>query len=114
MAPGELYFADIALAGRRPVIIVSRENLNRGRYAVIVPITSSNFAFRGARPNCVAFRAGQFGLNVDCVAQCEGITSTDIDSIDSTHGPIGVLDDATFREVVRAIGFVIGSDCEPK
>jgi mRNA-degrading endonuclease toxin of MazEF toxin-antitoxin module len=114
MAPGEVYFADLDVSGRRPVIVVSRENLNRGRYAVIVPLTSSNYPHRRSRPTCVPFPAGRFGLTVDCVAQCESIATIEIDQIDSSSGPVGVLDDATFREVVRAIGFVIGSDCEPE
>lgn len=28
-------------------------------------------------------------------------------------GPIGVLDEVALREVIKAIGYVIESDCEP-
>ena len=31
--PGEIYVADFAEAGPHPVIVFSREELNRGRYA---------------------------------------------------------------------------------
>ena len=34
-------------------------------------------AVRGTLPNCVPFRAGQFGFTSDCVAQCENILSLD-------------------------------------
>jgi mRNA-degrading endonuclease toxin of MazEF toxin-antitoxin module len=34
---GEFYFADVAGSGRRPVIVVSRDALNRGGYVVVVP-----------------------------------------------------------------------------
>ena len=44
--PGEIYMADFGPAGSRPVIVVSRENLNRGRYALVVPCTSSRFSVR--------------------------------------------------------------------
>ena len=34
--PGEIYDADFDQAGPHPVIVVSREDLNRGRYALVV------------------------------------------------------------------------------
>ena len=37
--PGEIYAADFPLAGRHPVIVVSREDLNRGSYALVVGIS---------------------------------------------------------------------------
>lgn len=39
--PGEIYYADLLDAGRRPVLVVSRELLNRGNYAVIVVFTTA-------------------------------------------------------------------------
>jgi len=33
--PGEIYMADFGEAGPHPVIILSREDLNRGRYALL-------------------------------------------------------------------------------
>ena len=33
--PGEIYEADVR-TGRRPVIVVSREDVNRGNYALVV------------------------------------------------------------------------------
>jgi mRNA-degrading endonuclease toxin of MazEF toxin-antitoxin module len=44
--PGEIYMADFAEAGPHPVIILSREDLNRGRYALAVVCTSARFAIR--------------------------------------------------------------------
>jgi mRNA-degrading endonuclease toxin of MazEF toxin-antitoxin module len=35
--PGEIYMADFGPAGPHPVIVTSRETLNRGRYALVVP-----------------------------------------------------------------------------
>lgn len=114
MEPGEVYFAEVGNSGPRPVIVVSRENLNRGGYVVVVPMTTSHFEHRRSRRNCVPFFAGQFGLTADCVAQCEGVSAIEISRLDSASGPLGVLDEAAFREVVRAIGYVIGSECEPE
>ena len=111
--PGEIYTADFPDAGPHPVIIVSREELNRGHYALAVVCTSARFALRSRLPNCVPFRAGQFGFTVDCVAQCENLLSIDRKQLDLEDGPIGVLDERTLRDLIKAIGYVIESDCEP-
>jgi mRNA-degrading endonuclease toxin of MazEF toxin-antitoxin module len=64
-------------------------------------------------PNCAPFRAGDFGLTADCVAQCENVLSVDKTQLDLVAGPIGQLDDVALRDVIKAIGYVIESDCEP-
>jgi mRNA-degrading endonuclease toxin of MazEF toxin-antitoxin module len=111
--PGEIYMADFGQAGPHPVIVVSREDLNRGNYALVVVCTSARFAVRSQLPNCVPFRAGEFGLTADCVAQCENMLSIDKSQLDLVTGPIGVLGDVALRDVIKAIGYVIESDCEP-
>ncbi|HEV3256651.1 MAG TPA: type II toxin-antitoxin system PemK/MazF family toxin [Gemmataceae bacterium] len=111
--PGEIYPADFGPAGPHPVIVVSRDDLNRGRYALVVVCTSARFAVRSQLPNCVPFRAGDFGFTLDCVAQCENILSIEKAQLDLATGPIGVLDDAALRDVIKAIGYVMESDCEP-
>jgi mRNA-degrading endonuclease toxin of MazEF toxin-antitoxin module len=64
--------------------------------------------------SCVPFHAGQFGFTADCVAQCENILSIDKRQLDRAGaGRIGMLDEMAWREVVKAIGNVVGSDCEP-
>lgn len=105
--------ADFPEAGPHPVIVVSREDLNRGRYALVVVCTSSRFAVRSKLPNCVPFHAGQFGFRVDCVAQCENMLAIDRNQLDLEAGPIGVLDERALRDIVKAVGYVIDSDCEP-
>jgi mRNA-degrading endonuclease toxin of MazEF toxin-antitoxin module len=111
--PGEIYVADLPEAGPHPIIIVSRVDLNRGYYALGVICTSARFPTRSKLPSCVPFRAGQFGFTVDCVAQCENILSIEKMQLDLDSGPIGILDETALRDVVKAIGYVIGSDCEP-
>src|SRR5688500_18527398 len=105
--------ADFDQAGPHPVIVVSREELNRGRYALVVVGTSTRFAVRNKLPNCVPFRAGDFGFTADCVAQCENILSIDKTQLGLAGGAIGVLNDMALRDVIKAIGYVIDSDCEP-
>ena len=113
MEPGEIYIADFPEAGPHPVIVVSREDLNRGHYALVVVCTSSRFAVRSRLPSCVPFEAGRFGFTANCVAQCENILSIDKRQLDLDAGPIGVLDERALRKVVKAIGYVLESDCEP-
>ncbi len=111
--PGQVYMADFAEAGPHPVIILSREELNRGRYALVVVCTSARFSVRSKLPNCVPFRAGEFGFTTDCVAQCENLLSIDMAQLDLSTGPVGALDEVAFRDVIKAIGYVMQSDCEP-
>jgi mRNA-degrading endonuclease toxin of MazEF toxin-antitoxin module len=79
-----------------------------------VIITSARFDARSRLPNCVPIRAGSFGLAKDCVAQAETIFSIRKALLDLDDGPIGSLDDETFRDLIRAIGHVLRSDCEPE
>ena len=111
--PGEIYLADTD-AGKRPAVIVSREELNRGRWVVAVLITSAHFAVRSTLPHCVPFRAGEFGLTKDCVAQAETITYLAISDLDIDAGVLGVLDATRMRDMIRSVGNIMGSDCEPE
>jgi len=43
---------------------------------------------------------------------CENLLSIDLSQLDLSDGPLGMLDD-TFRDVIKAIGYVMDSDCEP-
>lgn len=111
MLPGEIYYAEVPGVGRRPVIVVSRETLNRGNKVVAVLVTSQRFATRSQFANCVPFRAGEFGFTTDCVAQGETVQPIEMQDIDPDL--IDVLDDEKLREVIRAVGDVMDADCEP-
>jgi mRNA-degrading endonuclease toxin of MazEF toxin-antitoxin module len=113
IVPGEVYVADFDQAGPHPVIVLSREILNRGRYVLVVFCTSARFSIRSSLPNCVPFRAGQFGFTTDCVAQCDNLASIEKSDLDLDGGPVGVLDELAMRDVIKAVGYVIESDCEP-
>ena len=79
----------------------------------MVLCTTQRFALRSTLPNCVPFQAGDFGMPQTCVAQCEAIYAFDHAEIDFAAGMIGQLDDVRLRDVIRAIGHVMDSDCEP-
>ena len=95
------------------MIVVSQDLFNKGRTVTVIPCTSQKFQIRKNLPNCVPFAAGQFGLPQDCVAQGEGIATIDQARLDVAGGPIGKLDDATFRTIIKAIALVLDADCEP-
>jgi mRNA-degrading endonuclease toxin of MazEF toxin-antitoxin module len=110
--PGEVYLASTD-AGNREVVVVSREELNRGNWVVAILVTSVRYALRSTLPHCVPFQAGEFGLEKDCVAQAETISSIAIADLDLDQGTLGVLDELRMRAPIKAIGNVIVSDCEP-
>lgn len=112
LRPGEIYLADTE-SGKRPAVIVSREELNRGRWIVAVLLTSAHFDIRSDSSHFVPFRSGEFGLSKDCVAQAETITYLASTDLDLDAGVIGVLDESRMRDLVRAVGNMMGSDCEP-
>lgn len=68
LEPGDVYLADLFEGGTRPVIVVSREVLNRGTLSLAVPVTSSRVAERRRYVNYVFLQAGTGGLRADSVA----------------------------------------------
>jgi len=112
--PGEIYWAFVEGGDRRPIIVVSREELNRGNYVVAVPLTSARLDLRRSLPNGVAFSAGEHGLTKDCVAQAEAITLLELSDLDLQTGCLGALDSQTSRRLIQAIGYVLAAACEPE
>jgi mRNA-degrading endonuclease toxin of MazEF toxin-antitoxin module len=108
--PGEIYLADFEEMESHPVVVVSREELNRGNWVAAVLITSQRFEERSKQPHCVPFRAGEFGLSKDCVAQGESLFSIRRKEL-GEH--LGSLDEERWRDLVKALGNMMGSDCEP-
>lgn len=108
--PGEIYWASLDV-GRHKVLVVSREDLNRGDKILVALITSQKFAPRSQLPNCVPLYAGTFGMTTNCVVQCENVFPAFVSDLDAS--PDAVLDETTLRDVIRAIGNVLDADCEP-
>jgi mRNA-degrading endonuclease toxin of MazEF toxin-antitoxin module len=102
--PGEIYSARPEEIDDHKVIVVSREELNRGNAVVAVLETSARFEIRSQLPNNVVFRPGEFGFTKACVAQGESVSRIPTDVLDLESGPVGQLDDERMRQLVRAIG----------
>lgn len=109
---GDIYWYDNKKTDAHPLVVLSRRELNRGQQLVGALLTSADFDYRSTLPNCVPFRAGDFGLTKDCVLQGESVFSARVAHLD-LDDPIGRIDEETMRDVIRAIGDVFDADCEP-
>lgn len=113
VSQGTLYWAWIG-GNRHPIVIVSRDNLNHGDYIVTIPFSTKRIEYRRGLANCVFFDSGDFGLPYDCVAMTEAIGQMTKSDIDFDTGPMGVIDPEVMRELIKAVGYTIDSDCEPR
>lgn len=114
LSPGEIYWALDGSGGRHPFVVVSREELNRGKYFLAVPFTSARYERRKDQPSCVPFDRGEFGLTKQCVAQADALTQLRRTDLDDPPEQIGILSPDAQRELIKAIGYSIAAVCEPE
>lgn len=107
MRRGEIYdaFLDPTLgseqAGRRPVIIVSRDAINSASTVVIaVPCTTLRTG-RSVYPSQAVLRAGEGGLTVDSVAQCEQIRALSKERLKGRRGSLSPQALGTIEQALR-------------
>ena len=91
-------------AGRRPVLVISREQINQLLPVVnVIPLTSRKSASRVIYPNEVLLPAGVAGLRVDSIALCYQLRTLDKSRLERDWGE---LDDANLRRrILEAIRF---------
>jgi len=91
-------------AGRRPVLVISRERINQLLPVVnVVPLTSRKSTSRVVYPNEVLLPSGVAGLRVDSIALCYQIRTLDKSRLEHDWG---ALDDVNLRqEILKAIQF---------
>lgn len=110
-SPGDVYFGDFGEPSKwRPVVVVSRLELNGGTSVVVVPFTSQKFAQRSRLPYCVPFLAGEAGLTVDSVAKVDEITALRVRRIDTQSGRIGRISATHLRQILAAVKYVVGDE----
>ena len=86
-------------AGRRPVLVVSRERINQLLPVVnVIPITSRKASARIIYPNEVLIPAGSSGLRVDSIALCYQIRTLDISRLQQD---LGELTDNNIQQAIR-------------
>ena len=111
--PGEIYEAFDRVGRRRPFVVMSRPELNRGDYFLALPFTTARLEERQRVRNCVFFSQGSFGLTKSCVAQAEALTFLRKADLVVPPTPLGKVDPRKWRQLVRAVGFVVQAECHP-
>ena len=85
-------------AGRRPVLVISRERLNQVLQVVnIVPLTSRKSPSRVIYPNEVLLPTASAGLKVESIALCYQIRTLDKKRLERE---LGTLVDTNVRQAV--------------
>ena len=92
----------------RPVVVVSREDMNRGSDVLIIPTYTSNLSAKRGKPSYVFLPRGTGGLPEDCVAQAAHIHMVEVSEL---RDEMGVLDIRYMGEIVRALGWMMQADC---
>ena len=112
LQPGDIYHAKFGQGKARPVVVVSRANLNSGKYVIVVPFTTQRLDKRRTLDSCEFFKSGEHGLTEDCVAKADEITFIDKISIDSRKGRLGALPKDRMTDIVKAIRYVVNDDID--
>jgi mRNA interferase MazF len=91
-------------AGKRPVLVISRERINQMLPVVnVIPLTSRKSAARSIYPNEVLLPTSVAGLQVDSIALCYQIRTLDKSRLEQD---LGELVEANLRqEILEAIRF---------
>lgn len=91
-------------AGTRPVLVISREQINQILPVVnVIPLTSRRSAARVIYPNEVLLPAGTAGLRVDSIALCYQMRTLDKSRLERELGALA--DVAIRRAIQQAIQF---------
>lgn len=91
-------------AGKRPVLVISNEQINQLLPVVnVIPLTSRKSPSRTIYPNEVLITAGKAGLKVDSIALCYQIRTLDKSRLERDFGE---LTDLSLRaNILEAIRF---------
>ena len=98
---------------QRPVVIISRDDLNGGHSVLAIPFYSQQLDKRRSQENCVFFRAGEGGLSKACVAKPPPPQLIRKTELDSTIGPIGRFNAAQMAKRVLAVRYSVRDDDLP-
>ncbi len=91
---------------KRPVLVVSRNELNGGHYLLAIPFYSAQTAEKSRHPTAIPFAQGEFGLEKDCVAKADEVTQYRMSDLTLAEGPLGTVDPARMAAVDKAIAYV--------
>ncbi|HEX5443214.1 MAG TPA: type II toxin-antitoxin system PemK/MazF family toxin [Pirellulales bacterium] len=92
---------------QRPVVIVSRDDLNRGHRVVAMPCYSQQLEKRSRLKYCVLLRAGDGNLDKDCVVKADEISYLEKTELDLARGAVGRLKPETMAQIMAALRYVV-------
>jgi len=107
---GEVYWADLAprsgseQQGRRPVIIVSNDELNQipnWKSIIVVPLSTSAIQRRRG-PSAILLHQGAAGLTRQCVALCHQLTTLDRSKFSRRIGRLNSVELDRLNDGLRA------------
>lgn len=101
---GEIWWALFYEGWERPSIVVSRNELNRGRLVLVVPCTSSRVQERAAYSNHVFIPAGTGELTRDTIAQAHLIQPMEVSYLERRMGTLNI---EQLAEILLAIAWSI-------
>jgi mRNA-degrading endonuclease toxin of MazEF toxin-antitoxin module len=101
---GEIWWTLFFEGWERPSIVVSRNDLNRGRLVLVVPCTSSRVQERAVYSNHVFFPADTGELTRDTIAQAHLIQPIEVGFLERKMGKLNI---EQLAEVLLAIAWTI-------
>jgi len=101
---GEIWQTVFFEGWERPSIIVSRNELNRGRLISVVPCTSSRVQERISYPNHVLIPSGTGELTKDTIAQTHLIQPVEVSYLERKMGTLNI---EQLAEILLAIAWSI-------
>ena len=101
---GEIWWASFFEGWERPSIVVSRNELNRGRLVSVVPCTSSRVQERAPYPNHVLIPSGTGELTRDTIAQTHLIQPIEVSYLERKMGKLNI---EQLAEILLAIAWSI-------
>jgi mRNA-degrading endonuclease toxin of MazEF toxin-antitoxin module len=101
---GEIWWALFYEGWERPSIVVSRNELNRGRLILVVPCTSSRVQERSVYSNHVLIPSGTGELTRDTIAQTHLIQPIEVSYLERKMGKLEI---EQLAEILLAIAWTI-------
>ncbi|HET6880433.1 MAG TPA: type II toxin-antitoxin system PemK/MazF family toxin [Pirellulales bacterium] len=87
----------------RPIVVVSRDELNRGDRVLVVPFYSQQLEKRAKQKWCAPFKIGEGGLKKDCVAKGDEIQLIDPTEILWARGKLVRFNAEQMARVILAV-----------
>lgn len=101
---GEIWWTLFYEGWERPSIVVSRNDLNRGRLILVVPCTSSRVKERATYPNHVLIPSNTGELTRDTIAQTHLIQPIEVSYLERKMGKLNI---DQLAEILLAIAWSI-------